>query len=390
MTKNSGFPICLLEQPIENRAKYFHEFTVAHPLLVKSTKQVLDTIKNPEGYSIFMVIGPTGVGKTTLRKKVEKIVIQEMLSEMENDKSFIPIVGMEIVSPDSGKFSWIDYYKRALQELNEPMIDKKIDYDQLFLKSNFKSKYALTSKKTTAMELRKSLESAFHYRRTVTFLIDEAQHFTKMASGRRYQDQLDTIKSLSNMTNVIHVLIGTYELLPFVNLSGQLSRRTIDIHFPRYKADSNDDLYIFNSVLKTFESHMPLEKESNLIKYWDFIYERTIGCVGILKNWLERCLNEALHEGYKSIDFELLKKHSLSLSKAEKMAIEAIEGESTLEDNEEKKINLHKILGINSSNGEKTTNIDKCGKSVGKNKKKHNVGQRKPMRDEVGQLEKAK
>jgi hypothetical protein len=33
------------------------------------------------------------------------------------------------------------------------------------------------------------------------------------------------------MTNVVQVLIGTYELIAFLNLSGQLSRRSTVIHF---------------------------------------------------------------------------------------------------------------------------------------------------------------
>ncbi len=42
------------------------------------------------------------------------------------------------------------------------------------------------------------------------------------------------------MTSILHCLLGTYELLTFRNLSGQLSRRSIHIHFPRYQVDNTD------------------------------------------------------------------------------------------------------------------------------------------------------
>ena len=40
-------------------------------------------------------------------------------------------------------------------------------------------------------------------------------------------------------------------MLEFRNLSGQLSRRSIDIHFPRYQADCSSDLIEFQRVLKS-------------------------------------------------------------------------------------------------------------------------------------------
>ncbi len=42
---------------------------------------------------------------------------------------------------------------------------------------------------------------------------------------------------------------------------------------------------------------MPVEETPNLIPYWEYCYERTLGCIGILKNWLTRALKDALDEG---------------------------------------------------------------------------------------------
>ncbi len=93
------------------------------------------------------------------------------------------------------------------------------------------------------MRLRLALESALIHRRPAAFFIDEAQHLAKMKSGRKLQDQLDSIKSLASLTDTVHILVGTYELLPFRNLSAQLSRRSIDIHFPRYRAEQQRGLH---------------------------------------------------------------------------------------------------------------------------------------------------
>ena len=112
----------------------------------------------------------------------------------------------------------------------------------------------------------------------------------RMSSGRRLSDQLDVIKSIANRTGTVHVLLGTYELLAFRNLSAQLSRRSIDIHFPRYRADDPNDRKMFLTVLRSFEQQLPLSEPPDLMKEWEYLYERSVGCVGVLKDWLVRAL----------------------------------------------------------------------------------------------------
>ena len=65
------------------------------------------------------------------------------------------------------------------------------------------------------------------------------------------------IKSIANRTDTVHVLFGTYELLAFRNLSAQLSRRSVDIHFPRYRADDPKDREMFLNVVRSFEQQLP-------------------------------------------------------------------------------------------------------------------------------------
>ena len=128
-------------------------------------------------------------------------------------------------------------------------------------------------------------------------MIDEAQHLGKIASGRRLLDQLDVIKSIANQTKTVHVLFGTYDLLAFRNLNGQLSRRSIDVHFGRYHAERTEDRQIFINVVRSFEKELPFADHPDLVSNWEFLYERTVGSVGVLKEWLVRALTAALRHG---------------------------------------------------------------------------------------------
>ena len=67
-----AFPPELLEQSPEARLGYFKSFTIAHPLLREADAALKQAIQEPTGWSLIFVYGPTGVGKTTLRRRVEK------------------------------------------------------------------------------------------------------------------------------------------------------------------------------------------------------------------------------------------------------------------------------------------------------------------------------
>jgi len=131
--------------------------------------------------------------------------------------------------------------------------------------------------------LRWVLEQCLRQRHVGVCLIDEAQHLKRLASGRRLLDQMDTLKSLAALTGTMHVLIGTYELLGLTNLSAQLSRRSIEIHFGRYRADLDKDRLAFKSVLLTFQRHLPLSEEPDLVGSWERLYEGSLGCVASSK-----------------------------------------------------------------------------------------------------------
>lgn len=365
----------LLTKSKGEREKFFNDFTVSHPKM----KQVLVELKNEiykGSQNIIMVVGPSGVGKSRLFFSTIQSVLNDMKEEVELDKSIIPISGIELPNPDMGKFNWKDFYYRALSSLNEPLIEYKIDVNNW--KNGNKNSLNLQSRGTAA-ELRRSIENAFFYRKTKAFLIDEAQHFFKINSnkrgeGEKNQRQFNSIKSLANMGNTKIVLFGTYELNAVINLDGQLSRRVKEIHFPRYDYTKEDEKKNFNSILLTFQKLLPVQDEPNFISHSEYIYENSIGCAGILKDWLKRCLADAIENDEKTITFSNLKKNALKTKKLLTLANEAISGEIAFKESDSDKDKLKAILG---------TKIEEVKEAQNK---KHSTapGIRKPKRDNVG------
>jgi hypothetical protein len=386
----AGFPRELLQAAQSERLGYFRAYTIAHPRLKAVSDALWRAIQEPAGRALILVIGPTGVGKTTLRLRMEQELQQRFLAAGASEPGRIPVVGVEAVAPDSGTFSWKEYYRRALRALEEPLIDDKIDYATSHRFRNHAGEFTVPPRVGNP-ELRQAMEQALRHRRPVAVLIDEAQHVTKMASGRRLADQVDCLKSLASLTGCVHVLIGTYELLPCRNLSAQLSRRSIDLHFQRYQVDNPDDIIAFQRVIFSFQRHLPLPQEPELWRDWEYYYAQSIGCVGILKDWFTRALAEALAQGALTLTRAALARHAWSLEQCEKMAQDAVDGEAVLADQPEAMERLRTLLGLEAAprvdTGSPRSNPPLKRATPGRERQpqgRRRVGGRRPGRDVIG------
>jgi hypothetical protein len=210
----------------------------------------------------------------------------------------------------------------------------------------------------------------------VTF-IDEAQHLAKTASGRKLQDQMDCLKFLAQQSQTLMVLIGTYELQSLRNLSGQLSRRSLHLHFPRYGTGA-EELKAFRSIIYNLQLHLPLVKPPNLIKHWEYLYTRSLGCTGILKDWLLRTLAATLAENSQTISLKQLQKYALSASQCEQIAMEVIEGERYFADEDESSRRLMGLLGL------RPTAAGSVSPQPAVDQPPRRVGRRTPRRDKIG------
>jgi len=116
----------MTSEEVAVRIKEFRLLTVAHPMLSTAKDLLVAAINEAPPGTIVMVVGPTGVGKTTLRLKIQQLLSEQSERLMETDPSRLPFVAVEAAAPDNGTFSWRDHYRRTLVELSEPMLDCKL------------------------------------------------------------------------------------------------------------------------------------------------------------------------------------------------------------------------------------------------------------------------
>jgi GTPase SAR1 family protein len=340
-----GFPRELLNKSNEERLKYFQDYAVAHPVLVETFNKLWRAVKDPKPGSLVLVYGPAGVGKTTLLEYLEKRIREELSQQLADDREMIPLVKVEARCPENGNFNWKTLYRSILRNLAEPAIDQKLDMSKWLGMWDYYRQTA-NNKTTPTDKLREVVEQALKRRRPRSVLIDEAQHITILASGRKLNDQQNTVKSIANLTRTTHILFGNYDLLLLRNLNGQVVRRSVDLHFRRYDHTSSSDVKAFKNVLWQFQNHLPLEETPELVSNWQFLYTRSAGCIGVVKETINRALSHALDEECKALEMRHLESAALSLAQASKLLDEALDGEDKLMDEEEQAQTLENRLWV--------------------------------------------
>ena len=204
---------------------------------------------------------------------------------------------------------------------------------------------------------------------------------------------MDCIKYLANRGKTKLGLFATYEVLDPFDLSDQATCRTKIIHLRRYGL-SNEDQADFEGVIYSFQINMPFHDEPDLLKHFDYLYERTNGRVGLLFIWLQEAFDLALEEGAPTVKLKHLKTtEPLTKTQAQKMHNKFMENEnrynelvgedSEIEDEEEDDI---------SDDAKSRVQCDESVKDANANKKRgrgrpRRVGERKPVRDLTGREE---
>ena len=333
---------------------------VKHPRFGAALDQVLSHVQMGSPSRIVLVLGASGVGKTTLRHASRALIGEWVKS---TNGPYGP-VSMSAAPPEGSSFSFRAFYEQVLHAMNEPLVEFKMPPEERL--EQLRRKPGVRINRSTA-SARFVLEKALIRKAPPALLIDEAQHLGRDASLKQSVKNMDVIKSLSEVGATKLILFGTLQARSLQHLNGQLSRRIKPAMLMPYELTEtgHQDFWLtFVSICK----HVRLSTDIGS-EHAKYLHESTAGCVGILSEWLQEAAETAIGSSSKTVQIEHFQatqpaQETLDLIRTEELEYENGKSKRKRQIRRCRKKGKRKRCGENSKPGKRTpTKRDRAGES---------------------------
>ena len=187
-----------LSLPPEERMRWFFLVHVAHPELARVTKDLSDLLNPNNDVKLISIIGPTGIGKSTLATSI----LTQLVDEFSETRQPHEVPFIYVTAPANGEhsMSWKTLYRRIMIAAGTPHLSLHRPVEVLDGEL-----HAVRSGRTSLAHLREELEAVIKHRNIRVLIIDEAMHLLRFNENAAI---MDTLKSLADIHQTKLVLIG--------------------------------------------------------------------------------------------------------------------------------------------------------------------------------------
>jgi hypothetical protein len=302
----------------EDKEEYLKWLFVPHRNLEILSKEVSRRMTAGAGLSLTVVVGPTGIGKSSFGRMQLRNLLKRYQVQIQERPHVIPAVMSEVDPADhTGEMNFVLLYNRLCSDLLVPsaldMVAAPMESDELW---------------DPVKRGRLEFESALIKRELRHLILDEAVHFTNSRTNPLLYG--DFLKSLSNRAGFNLLLLGAYGCEELAIASDQLGRRVGVIHYPRY-LQTQDDAKEFGTFLRSYVASLPYKLEFELTdNQIEYMLVGTVGLPGLAADVLKRACEHCCFERYPAWNEEKLRLAMPSKAAQRKIARATIEGETNV------------------------------------------------------------
>ncbi|MHC6050783.1 AAA family ATPase [Ralstonia solanacearum] len=299
-----------------DKAEYMKSLCFSHRNLENTLAEVHRQMTPGADFSVTMLVGPTGVGKTTFGRLMVKRLLKQYETEIRENPGCIPAVLSEVAAPGAKEINWQLFYQHCLRDMLVPNWTNSTPEVELNI-------HGIDRPADRVRSFRLLFENAIEFRSVRHFVLDEVVHFTDSETDPLQYGNL--LKSLANRSGMNLLLIGAYGSERLSLASGQLARRIGVVEYNRY-FDTDEDRAAYGDFLYSLQESIPLKDAVNLGPHVGLLFEGTFGLVGLTAEIVRRAVVAAAAAGGKWKD-EYLFQSMLSPAAFERVVAETLQGE---------------------------------------------------------------
>lgn len=269
------------------------------------------TLDNHRPGHIVFVIGPSGVGKTTMRRSV----MREMFGNPNLwGKGKVPAIETFACLPVGGYFSSRYLARELLQELNAPTLvwalaDGSSRSSPLFdIQAEVRDRdlqLGRYQRRLTEAECWSSVRRTMVARDCKYVAIDQISALLVNHKGKSPADQILHLMALAECTGSMLIMTGTHKAVPLWSINSELRRSVTSIWVAPYSDRRKEDRAPFLRLLSSLSERHKFSKQDLLIRMAGDLLVATGGVYGEVVQLLSRAADAAGQEGGERI----LKRH---------------------------------------------------------------------------------
>lgn len=286
-----------------------------HPHFLEARQRLQDALEGQVCGRLIFIVGPTGTGKTTLRKAV----LRQLAGKPEFwGQGRIPLIETYALLPANAYFSSKALAESLVAELHGPTLKWLTDDGESpslaaarIQEEIERSKAALeplVAKSRPEPRLWNMITELCAARHTRLISIEHATSLCVTRKSKAPADHILHLMSIAEKSGLSFVLTGVPSMSALWTTRPEIRRRSDLIWVPPYGVRDREDMKKFISLLRTLESHYPFEREL-LRKTVNLIMAATAGIFAEVSQLFSRAQRAARNDGREQIS-----KHDLEQS----------------------------------------------------------------------------
>lgn len=389
------FDACELQKSESERLQYFENKIVAHTHLRGARELAIDCIDTAPSGDIVTIVGPSGVGTTTLGRSlfVHYRALPKSVMDPKVEASKVRTIGFDAPSSAGGvnEIYWKNLLSKLLRSGGDLLVSNKLYVPH----QDFQLQYSIPPFQLSTQHT-STLQSAalgmLHQRGTKLVVINQAERLFPVGDRKGCLRSREMLRDLAATSNTRFLLVADYDILKTL-CDGQpfLQRKQI-VHLRRYDIEIASEWALYTDVMSELLGHIPSTRRLKKLseKCGRSLYYKTVGCIGTLKEILRIALNRATRN-QEDMTEDMLLGLGQSLATAADIGKKAMEAERMLTDVGQS--DVERILAgghRGSTAGESTGRTGSGSMKAPSNRyagsRNGRIGERNPTRDPVGQL----